>query len=825
MANKNIFKRTIIWFFVFLVTILAVAIIVIPPTINLNFLKPKIENVILTQTGIPAEIKGNINFSLLGRATIVANNIKIPNGTVSSCEFTIPFFDIFNIKNAKFSSDIIVNRASVTIEKIVPFDIDNNIIVHDSTMQFLDKEYKIIYADLSKDSVDAIIRTDQHKYEIKSHNNQFIIKNKNNDLNLTGELLPNGSAIAHIDITAQNINRWFEFSRPRITGHFPVTADLFWDGGYGIKFYNISANDITGEVDLQNNGYKIVKLQSQSANYDLSFFLQNPDILQRMSFNLNFYGTLKFADKIFNHVQIITTGFNDQVEIKTIIADDLKIKGGTIDVNGAHNVLVTLPENGITTTCLFNGTPNKWSCNNFSYGDRISGNLFVTKDEFIADIYSHETISDIQHIVNSALSLGDNGTINFDMPDMNGTIHIKDKKYSVLFSHLKNRSLEWAKIDLPFIPEFMKTENGNFTWTKDSMIFTPNSGQWQLSTTKDFFIIHGDNFKKWLPDLDLQSLRDLPYSVSGNYKNGNISNLIIEIAHQRFTGSASNKYITLKTQTFNLDNFLDPYFSNNFEDLAFFTNAPILLPFDLDVNLALSANSLIYKSQTYNNFVYSLRDNVQTFSITDKNRGNILATITKNNIKYALNIQLNKFIFNEKMLSQNMPLNISNTMVTGDIQLNTYGKIAHDIIDNLNGTFDISFYGGKIYGFGFDDFYASAPNLTILNGEYALYDALKSGITQIKKMHITGSYENGDIRTTLPLSLSMKHVDASGTFEIINNEMSAKLNLLLRGTSASPKPIDIIIYPNDTRDFSLSEIMMHFDPEYMRSFVISHDKF
>ena len=825
MTNKNTLKHKIVWFFIFLTAIFVAALVIIPTTINLNFLKPKIENIILTETGTPAEIQGNINFSLLGRTTIVANNIKIPNGTISSCEFAIPLFDLFDLQNAKLSSDIVVNKAYVSIEKLVPFELDNNVIVHDSTMKFLNKEYNIIYADLSKDSIEAIVRTDQHKYEIKSYGNKFVIKNKNNDLHLSGELLPDGGAIAHIDITAQNINRWFEFSKPRIVGQFPVTADLFWDGKYGIKFSNISANGISGEVTLQNDGYKIIKLTSQSADYDLNFFLKNPEILQRASFNLNFYGKLKFANKTFKHVQMITTGFNDQVEIKTIIADDLNIQGGTIDADGAHNVFVTLPENGITTTCLFNGTPKKWSCNNFSYGKRITGNISVDEHEFNIDIYSNEPFSNIQYIVNSALTLGDNGTINFDLPDMNGSIHIKNKKYSVLYSHLKNKSLEWAKIDLPFIPEDMAQENGNFTWTKDSMIFTPESGQWQLSTTKDFFIIYGDNFKKWLPGLDLQSLRDLPYSVSGNYKNGNISNLIIEIAHQRFIGSATNKSITLKTDIFNLDNFINPYFINNFEDLAFFTNAPILLPFDLNINVALSSNSLIYKSQTYNNFVYSLRDNVQTFSITDSNRGNILATITKNNIKYALNIQLNKFVFNEHILPKNMPLNISNTMVTGDIQLNTYGKIAHDILDNLNGTFDISLYGGKLYGFGFDDFYESAPSLTILNGEYALYDALQTGITNIKKMHISGTYENGDIKTNLPINLSMRHVDASGTFEIVNQEMSAKLNLVLRGTSASPEPIDIIIYPNNVRDFSLSEIMMHFDPEYMRSFILSHDKF
>ena len=251
----------------------------------------------------------------------------------------------------------------------------------------------------------------------------------------------------------------------------------------------------------------------------------------------------------------------------------------------------------------------------------------------------------------------------------------------------------------------------------------------------------------------------------------------------------------------------------------------MLLPFDADKSIALSANKLIYNKQEYNNFVYSLHKNTQTFSISDSNRGNMLTTIKKDNIKYAINVQLNKFVFNKKILSENMPLNISDTSVTAEIKLNTSGKIAHDIIDNLSGAFDISFDGGKIYGLGLAEFYASAPKLTTLNGENALYKALTSGTTPVKKMHIVGIYDKGDIKTSQPLTLYMPHTDATGILDIQNNEMTAKLKLILRGTSPSPEPIDLTIYPNDIRDFSLSEIMMHFDPEYMREFVKSHNQF
>ena len=55
--------------------------------------------------------------------------------------------------------------------------------------------------------------------------------------------------------------------------------------------------------------------------------------------------------------------------------------------------------------------------------------------------------------------------------------------------------------------------------------------------------------------------------------------------------------------------------------------------------------------------------------------------------------------------------------------------------------------------------------------------------------------------------------------------MTTKLKLVLRGTSTDPEPIDLTIYPDNRREFSLSEIMLHFDPEYMRGFVKSHIMF
>jgi hypothetical protein len=825
MPHKQKNKFKILFYPASILALFIMAIIIVPPMIHLNFLKPKIENIILSKTGEQVKINGDITISLLGKATIVAHDISVPNGVVSSCEFTVPLFDIFNIKNAQISDDIIVNKASLLITKIVPFETNAKIIVKDSKIQFLNKEYKIINANLSKNTVNAVVRTDQHKYDISAKDGFFVIKNKNNNLKMSGELFKDGTATANINIIAQDVNRWFEFEKPRITGKFPISAELKWNGSYGIDFYNISANGVSGSMQFQEDGYKIINLESKKADYDLSFLATDSELFQESTLDLDFYGKLKFFDKEFKHVKINSIGHAKKIEIKNIIADDLNIQGGFIDENGAHNVNVSLLENGINTTCLFDGTPNKWKCEQFSYGDTIYGSLSVTKENFYADIKSNKIINDLTTIVKSSKRFGSNGIIDFDFPDMSGKIIINKDKYNIEYKRLNNKTLEYANIKLPFIPEIMQKEKGDFTWDKDYFVFVPESKTWQLSMDKDLFTITGDNFKQWFQDINLESLKNLPYTISGNYKHGNISNFKIQIAQHSFNGSASQKSITLKTDLLNIDDFIDENFKENYEELSFFTRAPITIPFDLDTNVALSANSMIYNNQKYNNFVYSLHKNIQTFSISDSKRGNLLATLKKDNIKYDANIQLNKFTFDEKLLPNNMPLNISNTVVTAEIKLKTYGKIAHDIINNLNGTFDASFDGGILYGIGTDGFYASAKNITTLSAEEALTYALTGGESVIKKMRIIGTYDQGDIKTTTPLTLSLKHVDSSGILEIKDKKMYTQLKLLLRGTSTGPEPINLIIQPNNSRDFSLSEIMLHFDPEYMRTFTQTHNQF
>ena len=823
-TQKN--KHGLLWSLLLLIVFLGLALVIVPPIISINNIKPKIEEAILNQTGIHAEIQGDINFSLLGKATIVAHKISVPNGTISSVEFTIPFFDIFDIKNADISGEISVNGASLHIEKIVPFNINKNIVINNSKIQFLNKEYNIVHANMSKNEIDAFVRTNQHKYDIKSIGNKFIIKNKNNKLNLIGELFKNGTAKGHISIIAQDINRWFEFETPHIEGQFPITADVSWDGEYGIKFDNLTAQNVHGSIEYKNDGYKIIKLTSNNANFDMTFFMKDPSILQNASFNLDFYGDMTFMKQKINHFVLDTVGSKEQININKVIADNIQIIGGTIDENGAHDVYISGPLSGLHTTCLFNGTPTDWSCKEYSHGNNITSVFSVKNDVIDADVYSTAIYADMKPFVVTIRKLASSGEVRFYYPDMEGTLHLKKDSYTVDYTRLDNRTLNQAKIDLKFLPDFMKDEPGDLVWIDNVMIFTPNSKQWQLSKNTDFFLLRGENFKKLTQKLDLQVLTVLPYVIYGNYKQKDISNLTVEVGRQNFTGSASMNSITLKTDSLNFDALISQEYKDNFEQLSFFVQHPIMVLFGTGVQLSISADSFIFNNQKYNNFLYSLKNNSQTFSISDSNKGNLLTHIIKNNSMYNIDIQLNKFEIDEKLLPEYMPLNISNSIITADIKLKTNGKIARDFIENMEGTLNMTFEDGILYGLGFEEFYASAQNITDRQiAEYALSNAFQGGITPIKKLHLIGTYNNGDIQTTSPLTLSMKHVDAVGQMEIINDQMSANLQLVLRGTDSEPKPIELKIYPNGEREYYLNEIMQHFDVGYMHSFINSHDKF
>ena len=572
----------------------------------------------------------------------------------------------------------------------------------------------------------------------------------------------------------------------------------------------------TGEKDIQ--------LVSEDINYDFSFLMNPGKIIHKTNLNIDFYGDLKFNEHKFKHIRIQAVGESDKLQIANVVIDDIAITGGTISSDGADNLMITMPIDGVNSMCLFSGTPQKWNCAMFTYGD-ISGNISVDGDKFDITILSDTPMPATDKFLEYVKKLGTHGHVSFQFSDIGGTYEIGKTDTHVSYNFAKNKTLDFMGTNISFLPDFMKSDRGDFAWRGGMMTFTPYDGTWQLSQYDNYFHLTGNSFKAWFPNIDLQSINDSEYAISGFYQDGKISNLTLRLGDHEFVGSASNNSITLHTPVLSIDAFKNQSFIDNYAELEFRTNEPLLVLFNIPANIALSAEKLIYNNNEYKNFVYSLKPNAQTFSIMDASRGNMLATIERDKTNYEIFAQLNQFAINGWLLSNRMPLNIRDTMITGQIAMATNGQIAHDIYYNLHGTLDLTFNGGTISGFGFDEFYASAENITSLNAKYALARALTGGETKLKQIQIIGDYEHGNFITTAPAKISMRHTNGIGGIAITDGFMTAEFDLTLRGTAPVPATLQLSIMPDGGREYSLSDIMRQMDPGFMRAFVKTHDKF
>ncbi|MBP3316159.1 MAG: hypothetical protein J6L70_00975 [Alphaproteobacteria bacterium] len=824
MALKPRYKRRIIWSLVSIFAALVLSIIILPSIITLNRFKPMIEAAVFEQTNVPAKLNGSIHFSLLSGATIVAHDVVVPTASIGAVMFSVPFKTFFNPKNPEIEPVVTIYDADITIDKLAPAVFNHDINIYDSNIMFMGRPFHIISAEMINNKFHGIVRSPNHKYDVEFSGDTFHITNKNNNLDITGQFFDNGTIRGHMSFTTNDINGWLDIPEPKITDTVNISMNFEWNGGTGFKYTNIQTDKITGNIEILPNGNRIIELKSNDLDYDFSFLLHPGKMLHETKYDMDFYGKLKFLNHEFKHLRINASATNDALNITNIVADDIAATGGTIDSTGAHNVLITMPFDGRPSTCMFSGTPDNWKCAPYSYGD-IIGNISVNNNTFDMTIRSDNKMPKTGILNNRIKKLGNHGKIDFQFSDVAGTYNITPDNITPHFTFAHDKTLRWMNINLPFLPDFMNNDIGDFVWRGNILDFTPHNKMWQIQIDGKKFKLSGKSTHTWLPGLDLRAINDMPYIISGTYDNGVISDLVIELSNHKFTGSIVGNNITLHTPLLNLNTFISKSFIDNYSELEFLTNTPIMIPFNINANISLSADLVEYNGDKFKNFVYSLKDNAQIFSITDNDRGNILATIEKDKNNYDIFLQMNKFVINGNLLNNIMPLNIRDTMITSEIHLKTSGQIAHDIWYNMAGEMDLSFDGGYIVGLSFDEFYASARDITKLNAEFALARALGGGETSLKQMRIIGKYQNGNFITTEPLKISMRHIEGFGNLEIENGEMYTQLDLTLRGTSPVPSVIQVDIMPDGTRRYSLSEIMINFDPDYMREFIKTHNRF
>ncbi len=825
MALKPRHKRRILWSLASIIGAIVLAIILIPPMITLNGFRPMIENAIAQQMNVPARLNGDLHFSLIGGATIVAHDVTVPTARIGSVMLSVPFSNLFNMQNAQLNSSVVVYDADISINKLSPVDFNHKIEIYNSDINFLGRKFHIVRAEFSNGGFHGTVRTKTHKYDVEFIGDTFHIRNKNNNLDITGHMFSDGTLRGQISLETNDINSWFGFTEPKITKTVRASMDFELTDYNSYSLSNIMADNFSGNITVSPNGDRTIQLVSNDIDFDFSFLLHPNKLLHKTTANLDFYGNLKLGPHKFHHIRIQAIGTADEIQITNLIADDIAISGGKITNNGAQNLMFTMPIDNTNLMCLFSGTPDKWECKTFAYGD-LTGHLSVNKDKFDISVSADIPMpADKNALLQRIKKLGKYGTINFQFADLGGTYKITPDGDTVSYSFARGKTLEWLHIDVPFLPDFIKTTPGDFSIENGMFTFIPNNKQWQLSTYDNYFYITGTSFKSWLPHIDLRFINDAPYTMSGFFSGDKISNLTVEVSNHKFTGTVSGNNITVHTDTLSLDILANRAFIDNFAEQEFRTNEPLMTLFNLPVNIALSAHKLVYNNNTYQNFIYTLKPNTQTLSISDASRGNLLATIERENTHYDIFAQLNRFVINGTLLNTDMPLNIRDTMLTGQIELHTNGQIAHDIWYNMTGHIDVTCQGGYLIGMSFDNFYASAENITTLNAEYALANALTGGETALKQLRLIGDYSRDNFITTEPIELSMRHTTAIGGLAIQDGYMTAEFDLTLRGTAPTPAQIALSIMPNGTRQYSLSDIMRQLDTGFMRAFVKTHDKF
>ncbi len=825
MALKSKYKRRIFWSITSIIGALFLAVVIVPPMFTLNGLRGILEKSIYEQTLVPAKFDGDIHFSLIGGTTIVAHDVSIPDAKIGALMLSIPFSSMFDIQNAKLNDAVVVYDADITVHELAPAEFNHNIEIYNSNIHFKNRTFHIVRAAFTDGKFHGTVRTDDHKYDVTFDGNEFIIKNKNNKLDIYAHIYAPNDIRGNMSVTTDHINEWFGLNDLEISAVVNMTLNFEWNGDTGYKFTNIKADRFSGNISINPNGTKLIQLVSKDIDFDFSFLQKPTDLFFNTDLNIDFYGDLKFGNRTFNHVLLSTRGTSDTVYIDKIIADNITANGGTITNQGARDIMITLPFNKQNATCLFSGTTIKWQCATFTY-DNMVGSLSVDGDTFDISVRADAPMPNTADFKKLISKFGKRGTIRFKFSDVAGIYHITPDNTVATYTFASDRTLQWAKINMPFLPKFMRDARGDFTWDNGMLTFTPHTKDWQLSAYGNYFYLTGNSFKKWFPsDIDLQSINDDAYTISGFYEGNKISNLTISIFEYTFSGTLSDNNLTLHTPILVADKFINKSFYDNYSELEFLTPSPILIPFSLPLNISLSADTLVYNGSEYKNFVYVSKPDSQTFSITDASRGNMLTTLEKINNKYDISIQLNRFIINGELLSPHMPLNIRDTMITAEINLSTYGQIAHDIEYNMVGTIDLSFDGGYLIGMSFDDFYASSNEITRLNVEDALVSTLTGGETKIKHMHMVGDYKNGNFITTEPIELSMRHTTAIGGLAITNGMMTAEFDITMRGTATTPATISLGILPDGGRSYSLSDIIHKIDINFMRAFIKLNDKF
>ncbi len=844
---KNWHKRVLFWSTVTAVSLAGIATVFVPPLINFDFLKPRLETAILNNAGLHATIGGNVRLSLLGNPKVIANQVAISeyNGVVDSAVFRIPWKEVFAPQT--FGTTIELVNADLELSDLSTPAFSNRLIFNNSSVLFMGKKYSDINGVLQNGTFVGTVRTDDHKYSIGAVGGNFRITNPEIKLEMIGQLFSdsdeNTGANGTLSIETDKINQWFGFTVPKFTDVVSANMKFKWFGD-DLEFYDIigetGASKFRGEIQIGKT-HNSVKMSADNLDFDLSFILGNSEFLRNADIDLNLNGNLKFGDHIFSTVEFVGMKSNSEFEIKHLRAVNSKesyVASGVINESGAKGLKLEITKSSGNLTCDFYGTTEVWRCAKFDIKTKnysATGSVSVNPKSYEMTIESDNLPFDTLLTELKKYFGPRNGIITFKLKGASGQTEVKSNNVRTLTLKADFVSLESLDLsDILPLPEIMLKDDGKVYVSIEngklkSLDF--EAPDWSFAMSGESFVLEHSDIKRFLgavaPEIDLFFMQsNLPIVISGEYKKPYIRKLEIEFGTNVLHGYAESGKFNLKSNQLNIDELIDENFKSSDESAAFLHSEPLLAPLAIkNSTISLSTKKIVIGGGNYKNFVFALRPNSEQFSITDDALGNMLVSIDKNKNDYQMMIQANKFFVPGKLLDQSSPLNISDTVITAQANLSTFGQTSHDIRYNLSGDVDMTLDGGTLIGLGIDNFYKGALDITRTNAKDAIQNMFNGGTTEIKSMHIVGKYNSGILTTSRLFTLGAKHANISGNLQINNGKIAAIMNILLRGTSAEPKTLQLGIGFNGERNYSIDDAIIAIDPDYTVAFINSHDKF
>ncbi|MCL1902470.1 MAG: hypothetical protein FWG18_02465 [Alphaproteobacteria bacterium] len=626
----------------------------------------------------------------------------------------------------------------------------------------------------------------------------------------------------------------------------------------------MNSSDFAGDIEFGGEAPKIINMVVNNLDYDFASVVNNTAFIKNSEINFTANGRIKspmpfaipvqkFAQTAFSRFHISLTGDADLINVKSLRAENesASISAHGVIANGIAKgldwVVFDARENAAIRCEMF-GTVNDWSCSQWDYKDAnfsATGKSTINGDTFILIMESDNLVLEgftKQVPLLKSLFGKQNGNITATLGSgTRAALSVRGKDVEFSYSGHPNTNLAsvpGANEFIKLLPERMQKSSGtmhnaeikNGKLLSFSFEHFGKNHAWAISMDDPYnFRIYADArylISAFYPSVDAKFLHpELDVLVTGNFKSKYITDLKINVGDNWIFGKFDGKKFDLGANMLDLDSLINPEFINNYESMKFVTAEPLTVPFALNLDLTLSADQIKFMDEVYDNFNYSLKPDNQKMSITDAAKGSILLTIDKKLSRYNIAVASNKFEILGLVLPRAAALNVADTMLTGRAELSTYGITANDFWVHMSGDLDLTFDGGILVGFDIDNFYAGSNSITKMNAEYAISDALSGGLSQLKSLQIAGHYEDGEFKTTSPLKASLRHSEIMGHIQTIRGRISANLNVLLRATSPEPRPISLLMNPNGEREFSLSEIMQTFDPDFMREFVKIHNRF